>query len=468
LLTGDRAFGLAIRLRRAAGPEKYLDFRVLGALAFAATIWLIPYNLQLLALGGLALALFVLVPLLWREGYTWAILWLAPLAVLEPIPAPAIRLAKYALVALAIIIAVAKRRLCPRRPGAWDERILLTAAGFLAWIWIRALTGHAPWAGTVEALRLTVVSGLVYMWLSEPARAGGRRRWYSLWMAMALFGVGTSVVEVWSFGVTRSYGTFENANSMGAYLMLSFALAFAAAHWAPGLSARRWGQACCAAILIALYLTGSRASWLGTATVALVVLLVTWNWRVLALGLGVCAAFLALYTTQPKVRFDVTAALRLGSGLTHRPILWAAAREAWSRSFLIGHGVDAAGEEMERAARYPTPIDRVLVGDLVHAGSAHNFYLEMLAETGLIGLLLLLSMVSAILRTTWQARQNHDRWRATYALAAFAVTLGILVHSFFERSVLLGLMSYTAFYWFLVAQAMRAGDPQPTPNRVSA
>jgi O-antigen ligase len=453
---------------RALYPSAWLggplaDRRIAWAIPAAAlagtAVWLLPSVQQIILFGGAAAVAFAMLPLLWREGYTWAILWLAPLANLEQFPTVGVRVAKYALIALAVAIAVSKRRIARPAPSTWPTRPLYLVLALFAWIWTSALTGGAPLAGALEAARLSAVAFVAYLWLSEPGRAGGRRRWYVLWMIMGLYQVAACTLEAVLLSSVRSYGTLSNANALGTYLIATVALAAAAAIRAPSRRARAASRLVLVALLFALYLTGSRSAWLAVALTLVVMAIAARRWLVLAGAASIMAAALYVYVSNPVVRFTVDAALRLEGGLTHRPILWDAADRAWSHAWLIGYGLEAGGEQMEAEARYPTPVHRHLAAEIVQAGSPHNFYREMLLETGVVGLVLLLAAVFAVWRSGWRARRSPDGWRAVYALAFCSVTAGYMVHSYFERSVLLGSMSSAVFYWFLATQALRADDP---------
>jgi O-antigen ligase len=443
----------------AVWPDRSLLWAVFAAAAASTLVWFLPSVNRLLFFLLLGAAGFALIPILWREGYTWIVLWLAPVASFDPLPTTGVRAAKYLLIALAIAIAISKRGLVPRPKGTWEKGPAFFTLAVLAWVWIRALTGGAPVDGAQEALRLSAVAGLSYLWLSEPGRAGGRSRWFTLWMIMGLYQVAVCIVEATLLGSIRSYGTFPNANAMGTYLVPTIGLAVAVGFRAPTKTARVLSRVLTPLLLFALYLTGSRAALLATLVTLLVVTVMARKWRVLFAGTVVLAVAVGYYATHPGFLYSIDTALRLQAGLTHRPILWDAADRAWSRALLTGHGLEAGGEEMDREARYPSGIHRGIAADIVHSGSPHNFYLEMLLETGLIGLGLVLLAVASVLRAGWRARHSPDRWRAAYALALTGVTAGILVHAYFERSVLLGSMSSAVFYWFLAVQTLRADDP---------
>jgi O-antigen ligase len=446
-----------------AAPGIRIDSGLLWVLAAtcaaAVLLWFLPSASRMLFILTLGAAGFALVPVLWREGYTWIVLWLAPVASFDPLPTAGVRAAKYLLIALAIAIAISKRRLIPRAKGTWEKGPVYFTLILFAWLWVRALSGGAPFDGAVEALRLSAVAGLSYLWLSEPGRAGGRKRWYYLWMTMGIYQVAVCVIEATFFGSVRSYGTFPNANAMGTFLIPTIALAAAVSSCAPTKASRTGAFALLPLLLFALYLTVSRAALLATLVTLLSIIVIARKWRVMVAVALVMIVAIGYYSTHPLFRYSVDTTFRLQSGLTHRPILWEAADRAWSRAMIVGYGLEAGGEEMDRAARYLSAEHRAVASELVQAGSPHNFYREMLLETGLIGLALVLLAVASLVRIGWRTRHSSDPWRKAYALALLGVTPGILVHSYFERSVLLGSMSSAVFYWFLAVQMLRADDP---------
>ena len=450
-------------VRRSASSAAVTDpgplIWVICVILASACFWILPFVLQM-GIGAVALGLiFLLVPLLWREGYTWVLLWLAPIAAFDPVPTEALRAVKYVLVAAALFIALLKRRGDPEAYSHPRDPVLWAGIGLLAWIWFRAIFGGSPLAGAAEAGRITLVAALIYMWLSEPARAGGRRRWFVLWMLMAMYQVTICFVEAAAFGHLRSFGTFPNANAMGTYFLLTIVPALAAAITARARSERVLLYIGVAALAAALYLTGSRAAWLSTTVGLIAVAIVARHWRLVALGLVGVAALMTLYATNPIARLATDAALRLQTGLTHRPLLWEAADRARDRAPVLGYGLEAAGEQMAAEARYPSPIHREIIGEMMARGSPHNLYRELQMETGAIGLILLGVVIGYVLRAAWRARRSKDRWRRVYGIAAFSTTLGVLVHAYFERSVFIGAMSSAVFYWLLVAQSLRPDDP---------
>jgi O-antigen ligase len=63
---------------------------------------------------------------------------------------------------------------------------------------------------------------------------------------------------------------------------------------------------------------------------------------------------------------------------------------------------------------------------------AHNDYLQIVSDAGLVGGLLGLVFVVLLFRTAFRRMQSHDRFRRGVALGALAGCAGVLVHSFFD------------------------------------
>lgn len=93
---------------------------------------------------------------------------------------------------------------------------------------------------------------------------------------------------------------------------------------------------------------------------------------------------------------------------------------------------------------------------------AHSLYLELAAETGILGLGTFMLIVFYILSQLWKARrrwQNYNRAYANYATAFFLSIIGYL-----STAVFLSL-AYQRFYWVLIAlagstiQILKSEDP---------
>lgn len=211
----------------------------------------------------------------------------------------------------------------------------------------------------------------------------------------------------------------EHYNGLAGYinLVLPFCLAFATGGTDPILrTLSRW---CLAFASIALLLTQSRGGLLAFVAILLVHVYLSardrkTRIRRVALALMVCllaAAVAGFFFQRLGEIDDFTAVSRLA--------IWGGAFTVFARSPLLGTGFGNL---------------RGLMGGLLNlpdgwTGDAHNLYLELLAETGLIGFLMFGALIVFALRTALrQLRRTQNDFNKIIALAAFAAICGVLVH----------------------------------------
>ncbi len=120
---------------------------------------------------------------------------------------------------------------------------------------------------------------------------------------------------------------------------------------------------------------------------------------------------------------------------------WVAALRMWEQApwFGIGPGNYASVYPLVRIPRWEEAL-----------GHAHNIYLNTLAESGLIGfslfMLLWLVAIGWIWRQYLTARQQHDQWRAAFAIGLLGVIGHSLVHNFFDNLFVQGIYLQVAFW----------------------
>ena len=85
---------------------------------------------------------------------------------------------------------------------------------------------------------------------------------------------------------------------------------------------------------------------------------------------------------------------------------------------------------------------------------AHNLYLEMAADTGLVGLLVFLTIVAATLVGLWRIAKSRDA-RGDPVRAALARALALSIFAYLVSAVFLQL-AYQRYFWFLIALANSA------------
>jgi len=266
-------------------------------------------------------------------------------------------------------------------------------------------------------------------------------------------------------GTTRIYGTLDNPNLLGGFLLAVLPLALAALLRWSSLSQRLFAGAAFGLGLVALVLTYSRGAWMGmVASIGLMALLLalrqTRSWpplwrRLLPLLLLVCgSAALVLLITQVeplRVRVLSLVAGREDSSNNFRINVWTAALQmVEARPWLgIGPGNDAFNQI------YP-----LFQQPKFNALSAYSIPLEIAVETGIPGLITLAGVLIC------GARGALRQWRsdgplalpalATLAIMAALAVQGLTDTIFFRPEVQL-------IAWFALAVPAAAAAPAPKP-----
>ncbi len=242
--------------------------------------------------------------------------------------------------------------------------------------------------------------------------------------------------------VPRIAGVLEGPNQLSAYGTVAFAAlgAWALVRRTPLI------DGALALIVCADLLTFSRAGLVGLAVVVALVVVAAgrraWNaLRPAALGLATglagCAWWVIYAHTPGVLRMSLAPSLYAG-GVGNRGELWAAAWRMWRERPLLGVG--AGNFELE-LPRYGVP------GVRTHANS---WYLQSLAEGGIVLLAATFALLAAVVGSFAGALRRGSPW----VLAALAATLGLAVHQ---------IVDYVVFYpkvggawWLLVGIAAAA------------
>ena len=416
-----------------------------------ALLWRAPALLSAgLVLGAVLLPAALRWPLLPLALALLAGPFKALLAVTYPaLPDPAQLLLGLALLAWLLRGLAQRRLLLPTHSVALLLILFLVVCGATLLAAQDLVSGAAEWAKWLQVL---LVMALV---AAEPRRS---TPW--LLAALLLSGAIQAVIGGWQFalrghgpesflvlpGLFRAYGGFEQPNPFGGYMGMVWPLAaaLAASLW----PARQVGRhkllaAACACVALlaagALLASYSRGAWLGAGAAAAVLLLgmlrpagTRAGLRLALLAAALLFAGRSLLPPSVVARMrsitqDITVADMRGVvptsanfAVVERLAHWQAAAEmAAAHPWLgVGLGNYAAAYERYRLVRWPLAL-----------GHAHNFYLNLAAETGLPGLLIFVALLLAAAQQGWRTLRSASGWQRALALGILAAGAHLAAHS---------------------------------------
>lgn len=239
----------------------------------------------------------------------------------------------------------------------------------------------------------------------------------------------------------RAYGTFEQPNPYGGYLGLIWPIAAGAALHLLRTRRYAWGAAAlvvAAAGAYGVYVSGSRGALVGVglacAAMAAALLPKPGRWAAAA----ACAALIAFAAGELQIPASFEAQLAeygdidvrdayltpINFSTIERLAHWQAAiRMAEAHPWLgVGLGNYAAAYDEHRLIVWVNAL-----------GHAHNYYLNLLAETGALGLTAYLIWWGATAAALWRARRADGR-RANFVVVGLLGSLGhLLGHSAFDN-----------------------------------
>lgn len=258
-------------------------------------------------------------------------------------------------------------------------------------------------------------------------------------------------------GFTRVQSTAAEPLYFANYLLLPIALAGAWLFRNPGKRISRLLTALLGILMLCVFLTSSRGGWLGLGVTALVLL---WLERrrlkdakplLSAIGVGLAAAALGVFllgrfvsptlTSVPETFFRHVTTITDGAAFDDRAATFTGALDAWRRHPWIGVGFGGYGPHVAAFAF-----------DAPDAGwpIANNETLELLAETGLIGLAAFIIFLFALFRG---ARKSPTDGADAIRTACIAALVGMLAQ-YQTFSTL-----YIMHVWFTIGLLLASSKP---------
>ena len=412
------------------------------------------------ALGAWLALLTPIVPLV-------ALLILAPLRTLIATEAPIalpLDIGQLALIAaLGIWLAHRLARRERLLAVAWSP-VLLPVVVFVLATGLTAFSAYSLGAWLNEWLKWVQVLLLIVVVL----HAGQGERWRWLVFGLALAGAANALIGLYEFfggsgalhllindRFFRAFGTFGQPNPFGGFmgllapLVLCTTLSHALALWRdwrmqrlrlPGVLWTLFYAGASGLIVVGVFISWSRGAWLGfaAAMAAVVFALPRRLWQSIALVATLAALVGGLWlagrlpasvvarvssATQELFAFDDVRGVDItpeNYAVVERLAHWQAALNmARAHPWL---GVGFVNYEIAYA-------DFRLMNWKFPLGHAHNYYLNVLAEAGMIGLIAYVFYWAVVVFLTWHARRHPDDGARFTSIGLLGTWIYLLVHS---------------------------------------
>jgi putative inorganic carbon (hco3(-)) transporter len=457
------------------------------AVVVGVLVALLPFTLTVGILGLVILGLLALFTPLVLLVFMVA---LAPLRVLIATEAPGTMPVDLGQLLLgALLIAWIVRTVTDRRqllslspsPVLGFVGAFVIASGLSGWVALSQTAWLSEWLKWVQVIFLV----LLVMDL------GQGRTWYWILLAVGLAAAGNAIIGLYQyFGGSgalhllinehnfRAFGTFGQPNPFGGFMGLSapivvmVTVGYAVRLWDDWRVSRRLSWCCLAGFALfsilsgltaaGVYISYSRGAWLGF-TASLAVLVVAYPRRLwqsaTLLIVGVSAAgglwFAGFVPTSIEARLlsitaeifnvtdvrgvDITPA---NYAIVERLAHWQAAIRMVEANPWLGVG---AGNYEVAYAQYR------LMNWGEALGHAHNYYLNVLAETGIVGALMYLAMWVGIFVVTWQARAHPDTLARSVVVGLLGTWTYLMVHSLTDNLYVNNLFLHIGIFLGLLA-----------------
>jgi O-antigen ligase len=429
-----------------------------GALLIFSAPWIRGGNrgVALIALEWLALVVVLAVVWLWLQGHRAA--W-------------GTGATRWGLLALAgSPLWVALCQLTPMPPDIWAAlpgrafyREILLGLGF-------STSGWRPASLMPDATLVSVLAGLPLVACFSLGLVCPKERLTWLFRICVAAALGQAVLGLAQLGpskllffdsfFTGVIGTFANSNHFAGFLAMSAPLVvwelFRSLRGRSSGQAWLWG-AVLFVLLVAVLATRSRAGLAVSVLVTVLALLllpgtgrgaIPWKWRMLLLA-GLLVAGLLAAGTQGLRDFG---ALSVSRGLNARQVMlfetWEASKVFWP----LGAGLGTF------AGVYPRFQSGISGREFVE--HAHSDYVQLLLETGLLGVVLaglVLALVVVRSRRLWQAMVGDGglRWEEQAMLAAGLGLLALLLHAWVDFNMRIPALAMLGAFLFGVFMRQR-------------
>ena len=316
---------------------------------------------------------------------------------------------------------------------AEHRSVLLTVAALIFWTMLSLSWAEVPrvgtfqffgWlaAGAIVLVIATVLTDARYLRMAVGALVAG------VVLSVVIGLVGDAVQEE----SERLVGGSGDPNFLAAGIVPAIMLSVGLAASTGSVAVRLMTGAAIIVLTIGLLTTGSRGGLLAAVVALIAVLFLAKRQRALVISLilltlGIGAASISL---DPATGERIT---DFGEN-TGRTELWTVAWQMFEDNPIIGVGLQGFPDQ---ASQYVRELGSLEFSEFLveQPKVVHNSFLEVLVETGIVGLILFLTVIAICIRKAWiAAREFEDQGdlrMATLSRSAVAAMLAMLTADFF-------------------------------------
>lgn len=435
---------------------------IIGFAVTAGTLILLPLTNAVIAIGG---ALAVIALLRWHELALYILVFAVPYGSWFPLSTGFGNLTAVDLfVVLVIALWLVRMIVQSRAIALWFPPLTFPFALFLG-VALLSMTGATSLEASIKEFVKWFEMFAIYVYVANNLDEAKTKR---LLVAMFLAGMSQSAIGVYQFlfragpegfelfgRFMRAYGTFEQPNPFAGYLALIIPVALGVVS---GFKFKVQGSirtrlltfnfellalVALVALLAAVVMSWSRGAWLGVGA-GLIVTVIVQSRR--AFIVSIIAAFVLTFAIllssinviPPAIAerfagisdyfgvFDVRGVKvdDANYAIVERMAHWQAAALMWAENPALGVGI---GNYAAAYPRFALPRwDDAL-------GHAHNYYLNIAAETGTIGLLAYIFLWASAFWQGWRAvRTSSGIWKSV-AAGLLGMLVALSLHNTFDN-----------------------------------
>jgi tetratricopeptide (TPR) repeat protein len=259
----------------------------------------------------------------------------------------------------------------------------------------------------------------------------------------------------------RAFATFIGPNALAGFLLLSLPAALSLALIAKTLRLRLFAWICSGFLVAALILTLSKAGIVIAAILLVVFAALSTRGKrrriaVGLLGLAATVVFLAILLARGGAVDISRPLLSLQSSFAGRVGFWETSLEITERFPMRGSGIGTFGNIYPRFQRSGA-----------YSQHAHNSYLEMFAETGLVGGALFLVILGLVLSAIVRAVRGSASSRNKQMIIGLSLgTLGFLLHNMVDFDWYIPASGL--YFWAFAGLAVALGETGKSASRESS